>query len=115
MSEGTLNLNSTLIDAVLLIEKSVKRLAIVLSEDKRVIGTLTDGDIRRCLLLGGTLDTLVGEGMNQSPVIANVNSSDHLLKKLLHKKKAINSMSLFFRNLFYCVFGRVSAWGVQNT
>jgi dTDP-glucose pyrophosphorylase len=85
MSEGTLNLNSTLIDAVQLIEKSVKRLAIVLSEDKRVIGTLTDGDIRRCLLLGGTLDTLVGEGMNQSPVIANVNSSDHLLKKLLDK------------------------------
>ena len=72
-------------DAVQLIENSVKRLAVVLSEDKKVIGTLTDGDIRRCLLSGFTLEALVTEAMNNCPVIASVNASNSVLRELLAK------------------------------
>jgi dTDP-glucose pyrophosphorylase len=100
MSESTLNSGNTLMDAVQLIENSVKRLAIVLSEDKHVVGTLTDGDIRRCLLGGCTLDTLVTEAMNYSPVITSVNASDTSLRKLLDKNN-IRALPLVDANECY--------------
>ena len=100
MSESILNSDNTLMDAVQLIENSVKRLAIVLSEDKHVVGTLTDGDIRRCLLRGCTLDTLATEAMNYSPVIASVNASDNTLRKLLDKNN-IRSLPLVDANDCY--------------
>ncbi|MBT6231575.1 MAG: NTP transferase domain-containing protein [Candidatus Scalindua sp.] len=100
MSESILNSDNTLMDAVQLIENSVKRLAIVLSEDKHVVGTLTDGDIRRCLLRGCTLDTLATEAMNYSPVIASVNASDNSLRKLLDKNN-IRSLPLVDANDCY--------------
>ncbi len=83
MSENILEPSDTLMAAVKLIENSVKRLAVVLSEDEQVIGTLTDGDIRRCLLRGSSLDTLVTEAMNHSPVTASINASDSLIRNLL--------------------------------
>lgn len=33
----------------------------VVNADKQIIGTLTDGDIRRCLIKGSTLDTRIGD------------------------------------------------------
>lgn len=93
MSEDTLNSSSTLMEAVQLIENSVKRLAVVLSEGKCVIGTLTDGDIRRYLLRGYTLDSLVTDVMNCSPIVSRVNASDSSIRELL-KKNNIRSLPL---------------------
>ena len=98
MIDNILDSNKTLMTAVQLIENSVKRLAVVLSEDKHVIGTLTDGDIRRCLLRGCTLDTLVTDAMNHSPVVAYVNASFFLILKsfLIHTTPLLFAiMSLF--------------------
>ena len=78
MSESTLSPDNTLMEAVQLIENSVKRLAVVLSKDKHVVGTLTDGDIRRCLLQGCTLETPVTEAMNQSPVVTSVEDNRYI-------------------------------------
>jgi dTDP-glucose pyrophosphorylase len=100
MIESTLNSDNTLMDAVQLIENSIKRLAVVLSEDKRVVGTLTDGDIRRCLLQGCTLDASVTNAMNQSPVIASVNASDSVLRELLDQNN-IRSLPLVNANECY--------------
>jgi len=93
MSESTLLASSSLMDAVQIIENSVKRLAVVLSDDRNVIGTLTDGDIRRCLLQGHTLDTSVSEAMNPSPVTTSINTSDSSLRELLNKNN-IRSLPL---------------------
>lgn len=93
MSESTLHSNAVLIDAVRAIEATTKRLAVVLSEDDRVIGTLTDGDIRRSLLKGCTLQTSVMDAMNKEPVTAPINTSDGKLKELLEKNN-IRSLPL---------------------
>lgn len=79
----SLSKESTILEAVQFIENSSKRLAVVLSDDNQVIGTLTDGDIRRCLLRGFTLETTISEIMNDNPIIAPINSSDSFLKNLL--------------------------------
>ena len=83
MSVNTLPLNARLIDAVRVIESTAKRLAVVLSDDQQVLGTLTDGDVRRSLLHGGTLDMSVAAVMNREPITADVDSSDNYLIQLL--------------------------------
>ena len=48
--------DATLRDALKVIDKNAEGLAIVVDDDQRVVGTLTDGDVRRSLLDGDTLD-----------------------------------------------------------
>ena len=85
MIDNTLSISSTLYDAIKSIEATDKRLAVVLSSDKSVIGTLTDGDIRRYILSNNSLEDKVSNAMNSNPVIAKVNSSDSELRKILVK------------------------------
>ena len=43
MSENSLKASATLIDAISVIEATEKRLAVVVSDNNLVLGTLTDG------------------------------------------------------------------------
>lgn len=56
----------------------------VLDEDKKLVGTLTDGDIRRFLVNGGALDAPVKEAMHKDFTFIEENQPDQvaLLKKL---------------------------------
>lgn len=70
MSNALLELDSPLMAAVRAIEDSRRRIAVVVDADGRLLGTLTDGDVRRCLLAGGSLETPVSEAMSREPVSA---------------------------------------------
>lgn len=85
MSELTLSSSAQLIEAVRLIESTVRRIAIVTSSKGEVIGTLTDGDVRRCLLAGGSLSTPVNHAMNSNPQTAPVGSSKSFLLDLMKR------------------------------
>lgn len=100
MKKNTISHSSTLIDAVYVIEQSSKRLAVVVDEKNHVIGTLTDGDIRRSILNGNDLNTMVIEAMNKQPAIAKVNESDSVLQNIL-KKYNIRSIPLVDHNDIY--------------
>lgn len=50
------NKEATLFDALRLIDANQKGFLIVVDLNKRVVGTLTDGDIRRALIAGSTLN-----------------------------------------------------------
>ena len=91
MSERPLRPDAPLVEAVKAIETSLRRIAIVTDERGRVIGTLTDGDVRRCLLAGGTLETAVSRAMNSKPVTAELNSTHAYLIDLL---RSANVMAL---------------------
>jgi len=93
MKQDTLISSATLVDAVRIIELNAKRLAIVTDQENRVIGTLTDGDIRRSILNGNGLDTCVTEAMNKQPAVARVDESDSVLQGIL-KKYNIRSIPL---------------------
>jgi len=56
-----------LADAVACIEASGGQIALVVDERFRLIGTITDGDIRRGILRGATLDTTAGDVMHRNP------------------------------------------------
>lgn len=97
MIKNNLSISCSLYDAIKAIESSDKRLAVVLSDDKHILGTLTDGDVRRHILNNKSLDDRVSEAMNKNPVICNIDTSDSELKKVLLKNN-IRSLPLSDNN-----------------
>lgn len=85
MSDRPLRADASLIDAVRAIELSRRRLAVVVASDGRLLGTLTDGDVRRCMLAGGTLQTPITEAMNSHPLVAPVDSSEGYVLDLMRR------------------------------
>jgi dTDP-glucose pyrophosphorylase len=83
MNEIPLGRKAPLVDAVRAIEGSRRRIAVVVTDDGLLAGTLTDGDVRRCLLAGGSLDTPVCDVMNPKPLYALVGSTDHHILELM--------------------------------
>src|SRR5690606_33144606 len=69
MSELALRPEASLLDAVTAIEQSRRRLAVIADERQHVLGTITDGDVRRALLRGSTMQAAVATVMNASPVV----------------------------------------------
>lgn len=80
MIEKLLPPNAKLVEAVRVIEKSIRRIAVVVDEERKLLGTVTDGDIRRALLAGETLETEVSKAMNPHPLTApELSAEGHIL------------------------------------
>lgn len=92
-----LNKNAAVRDAVRVIEKTTKRLAVVVDNDGKLLGTITDGDVRRAILADHTLDSLVENVMNENPIVAKNNTSESYLLQLL-KENGLESIPLVDSN-----------------
>ncbi len=57
----------TIIEAMKQLDKTAKRILFVVDENKSLIGSLTDGDIRRYILKFGKLDGFVEQACNKNP------------------------------------------------
>ena len=65
------------------IESNSERMVVIASsEDNELLGTITDGDIRRHILSGGSLDSSVHDVMNKEPITALASMSDNFLRQL---------------------------------
>lgn len=89
MIEKPVRPEARLIDAVRAIETSRRRIAVVVDADNRLAGTLTDGDIRRHLLAGGSLDAQVAKAMNPNPLSAQEGSPEGYIKDLMRLKNVV--------------------------
>ena len=66
------------------------RLLFVVDESKGLLGVLTDGDVRRHLLEGGSLQDPVTVAMNREFVSAQDDDPrENILKKLDHRVKVL--------------------------
>lgn len=83
--------NTTLLETMKVIDDSSMQFAAVVDESNILLGTVTDGDIRRGILRGEGLDVPINKVMNSSPISACIENtySDclNLLKK--HKLKQL--------------------------
>lgn len=68
--KATLPLTSTLGDAIRSIDDSTLQIALVVDDANRLKGTVTDGDIRRAILRGETLETPIAQAMKENPITA---------------------------------------------
>lgn len=59
-----------LLEALTIIDQREEKVAVVVHDDGRLVGLVTDGDVRRFLLKGGALDAPVGRVMNDTPTVA---------------------------------------------
>ncbi|WP_297443251.1 nucleotidyltransferase family protein [Sulfurimonas sp.] len=82
-----LNQHASIKDALGVIDKGAIRIAIVLDDNEKVVGTLTDGDIRRGLLNGLTLESSIESLYFKEPTLANINDSKELIiQKAIRKQ-----------------------------
>ncbi|MFC4322491.1 nucleotidyltransferase family protein [Litchfieldia salsa] len=70
-----------------IIDKSTLQFAVVINEKKQLLGTVTDGDIRRGILKGLNLDTSISEVMNTSPLYEIEGKRHSYYRKVLRTKK----------------------------
>lgn len=82
-----IELGATIKDALLRLEKARGLGLIVVSEDKSLLGVLSDGDIRRAIISGVRLNDLIDEIFNKQPVFVNQDVSESELKKITSDQK----------------------------
>ena len=82
-AEILLNPSDTLETTIKVLHTGGKRIALVVDDNKKLLGTVTDGDIRRALIKHVTMDCCVKEVMNSSPSTALVSDpSDLIMSKM---------------------------------
>jgi dTDP-glucose pyrophosphorylase len=77
--------DASLRTAMLAIECSGYRIAIVVDGDRRLLGTLTDGDVRRALLSGSGLSDPIAPAMHRSPTKAMPGQDRRVLADLMQR------------------------------
>ncbi len=73
-------------DAIACIDRGRAHVVFVVDPDNRLIGSITDGDVRRGFLRGLGLDQPIREIMNPSPSSAPINESPEVLKELMSSR-----------------------------
>jgi dTDP-glucose pyrophosphorylase len=75
----------TLEQAIIVLDNAAMRIALIVDKDDKLLGTLTDGDVRRALLKHLSLDTPVSEVMNSQPRMGKYNWSKSRIHSVLEK------------------------------
>ena len=68
---------ATLREAIVKIENSDGKIAIIVDKDEKLIGTITDGDIRRALIYGLAFDDSIEPIIFKNPTTAHVNERNN--------------------------------------
>lgn len=82
----TVKQSMTLQDTIACIHKNPAQIALVVDSDGRLEGTITDGDVRRALLKGCSLESNVAQVMNSQPITLPEDVSDELIYAVMQKK-----------------------------
>ena len=82
-----LKLNSTIKEALQIIDKGAVKFALVVKDDNYLLGTITDGDIRRAILDGKTLEESIEHIYFKTPTIVSVHSTKEEVINICTSKK----------------------------
>ena len=78
---------STIKEALKIIDSGAMKIALVLDDENKLVGTVTDGDIRRGLLNGLTLDASIESIIFRNPTVCGINDSKEDILKIAVAKK----------------------------
>lgn len=81
-----LSIESTVEEALAIIDSGAMQIALVVDGGNKLIGTITDGDIRRGLLNGLTLSDTVDSIICRTPTVCSVNDSKEDILKIAVEK-----------------------------
>ncbi|SFV50847.1 D-glycero-D-manno-heptose 1-phosphate guanosyltransferase [hydrothermal vent metagenome] len=81
------NKSSLILDVLKILNTTSMQVVLVLDENKKLLGTISDGDIRRALLDGKALDSSIQDIYFTHPTVANVNDTKEKILNLCTSKK----------------------------
>lgn len=81
--EVLINADISLRATLEIIDRAALQIALVVDAEEKLIGVVTDGDIRRALIRGLSLDYPVAEVMNKRPKVANLQDSKAKLMAMM--------------------------------
>ena len=79
--------NATLRDVIVAMDKSALQISMVVDEDRRLLGTITDGDVRRALLRGQDLEASIASIMFTAPMVVSMNIGRQMVLDLMRVNK----------------------------
>ena len=82
-----LAIDSTIEEALRIIDSGAMQIALVVDTENKLIGTVTDGDIRRGLLSNLTLSESIESIICRTPTVCSVNASKEEILKIAVEKK----------------------------
>ena len=86
LSKIQITVNASIKEAIELINETANKIALVVSSNGRLLGTITDGDFRRSILAGISIDDSVEKIMNPEPTVGNrVDTRQTILLKMKEK------------------------------
>ena len=80
-------LGAAIKQAIHSLEKSCMQIVLAYSDDYKLVGTLTDGDIRRAFLRGLTLECSIDEVIHRNPLVAPPGIGRELILQLMQANK----------------------------
>lgn len=85
--EIVVNESQTLLETMRVIDEASLQFAVVVDRDNHLLGTVTDGDIRRGILRGEGLEVSITSVMNVTPTTAKYGATLAKYKQLMKSKK----------------------------
>jgi dTDP-glucose pyrophosphorylase len=87
ISNILVNKEAKIFDVIKIIELGVMKIALVVDSDKKLLGTVNDGDIRRALINNISLDDTIENVYFKTPTVASVNDSREVILSICKSKK----------------------------
>ena len=78
--------DASIAEAIRIIDKGAAQIALIVDADLRLLGTLTDGDIRRGLLHGVTLESFVEKVMHREFYSVSANCNESQAMQIMREK-----------------------------
>lgn len=75
-----------IIKAIQIIDHSALQIALVVDENRKLMGTVTDGDVRRGILRGVPLENPVQHIMNRNPTVVNKGENRERIIQVMNRK-----------------------------
>lgn len=87
--EALVKSDVSLESAIAVLDKAALRVVLVVDDQEKLLGTLTDGDVRRALLQRLPLETAVNKVMNTNPKVAKETWTESRLRSLMEKYQVL--------------------------
>ena len=82
-----LNPTSTIKEALRVIDSGAMQIALVINSDEKLLGTITDGDIRRGLIGDLSLDDIIETIIFKNPTVCHIEDTKEKILKIAFEKK----------------------------
>lgn len=79
--------STSILSAIRIIDASTMQIALVVDEQRRLLGTVTDGDIRRAILKGINMEEPVDRIMNHNPTVAHIQAGRGSILEVMKQKR----------------------------